>query len=554
MDTRVILNRPRIQDLASIPELDGVAAGTPELKAAGPAVHRAEISLIVPTFFNQELKRASLELVLANIERSACVAEVILVCSDGEHRQFEELRSLLGTVPLRVVEAPPHQRGRSRNIGAEAASKPWLLFLDDDMILRDWRLVDVILSEAMAGEFEAALFPRRHYARFPLLYDCACLEENLGLWRSGGQSAFLFDPLQEGTGDLPMIFCFPGCFMLIREGAFQKIGGFSEEFLGWGFEDTHFALKAIRGLRVLNLFRKSEPLLHVDHPVSPYKSEEHQENWKKFYGSPGAVDIHRFCRTVFAGENFVQAASAILGREIHIRPLEALRRKGVPLDPVEAFPWICGVADSLMERFSSPVPEFGILHGSQATGRSRIDSDYDVLLLYRGAVQDFFVSRTEPRVETECASLQTFATLAEQPCLYDHRAVLELAKIAQGKLLFGNVRRWEHWKSGVLQSAVKEGVCFWLVMGIGLNLAAEKHGLLVRRYFRSLEQIASAAGLTLLAHSNTLHAHSVYARAALDDLLPHWREAVADNRKVFPLQVPEVWQALHWLAKAKTGK
>jgi hypothetical protein len=342
--------------------------------------------------------------------------------------------------------------------------------------------------------------------------------------------------------------------MLIREQAFRQIGGFSEEFMGWGFEDTHFALKAIRGLRILNLFRKSEPLLHIDHPVSPYKSEEHQENWKKFYASPGAVDVHRFCRTVFAGENFVKAGGAILGREIHIRPLKVLRNKGVPLDPAEAFPWICGVADGLMERFSSPVPEFGILHGSRATGRSTTDSDYDVLLLYRGAVQDFFVSRTEPRVETECASLQTFSTLAEQPTLYDHRAVLELAKIAQGKLLFGDARLWEHWKSGILQSAVKEGVCFWLVLGIGLSLAQEKQGTLVQRYFRSLEQIASASGLTLLANSTTLHAYCIYARAALDDLFPNWREFVAENRKVFPLQVPEVWQALHWLAKARTGK
>jgi hypothetical protein len=485
------------------------------------------------------LKRASLELVLANIGRSSCIAEVILVCSDGEHRHFQELRSLLGSVPLRVLEAPPHQRGRSRNIGAEAASKPWLLFLDDDMILRDWRMVDVILSEALAGKFDAALFPRRHYARFPLLYDRPCLEDNLQLWRTGQSSAFLFDPLQEGTADLPMLFCFPGCFMLIRQSAFREIGAFSEEFLGWGFEDTHFALKAIRGLRVLNSFSQ-ERITPAHRPsglaVQIRRAPGELEEVLRF---AGAVDIHRFCRTVFTGENFVNAGSAILGRDIHMRPLEILRRKGIPLNPAEAFPWICGVADGLMERFASPVPEFGILHGSRATGQAASGNDYDVLLLYRGAVQDFFVSRSEPRVETECASMQTFSTLAEQPCLYDHRAVLELAKIAQGRVLFGDVRRWEHWRAGVLQSAVKEGICYWLLLGIGLGLAPQRHGPLVQRYFRSLEQIASAAGLTLLPANHDPHTLSPYARAALDELFSNWKEIVADNRKLFPLQVPK---------------
>ncbi len=42
------------------------------------------------------------------------------------------------------------------------------------------------------------------------------------------------------------------------------------------------------------------------------------------------------------------------------------------------------------------------------TGQARNGSDYDVLALYTGAVQEFFVSPAAPRVEIECAELDVF--------------------------------------------------------------------------------------------------------------------------------------------------
>jgi glycosyltransferase involved in cell wall biosynthesis len=256
MDGRVLINHSPRRSWGDIVELADWTPNLPSLQAEGPVDKLEPVSLIIPTFFNAELKRRSLRYLLAGLHECQSVREVILVSSDGEQHDFADLRACAGNRPIRVVESDPHNRGKSRNSGASAATSPNLLFLDDDMLLRNWRAVDVILSRLLTAGQEAALFPRRQYAKFPLLFDPFTLQQVIALWRSSGQasgSPFLYDPLAEGARDLPMLFCFPGCFMLIRRDAYQRLNGFTENFVGWGFEDTDFAVRAIRQLNVLNL-------------------------------------------------------------------------------------------------------------------------------------------------------------------------------------------------------------------------------------------------------------------------------------------------------------
>jgi hypothetical protein len=352
-----------------------------------------------------------------------------------------------------------------------------------------------------------------------------------------------------------MLFCFPGCFMLIRREAFARLEGFNEEFTGWGFEDTDFAVRAIRALHVLNLFRSCEPLLHIDHPVSPYKSEEHDANFRKFYGSADAVDVHRFCRTVFTGNDFGDGRRQFLDRRIHSRPFEELSAGEIPLDPAELEEWIAGVAGQLMRRFASPLPEFIVLHGSRAAGSARPESDYDLLCLYEGAIQEFFATRSSPKVEIECASLEAFGAIAKEPWHYDLRGALDIAKLAQARLLWGNEHRWLAWRSRQTRRAVRNGWAFWLTLGVGLLLSRDKHGAALDRFCLGLREIAHAVRLPeALEGLATLDLNRLEAPAAkaLDAEMPNWQTAVRRQQKVFPLQVPEVWSALYWLASGTT--
>src|SRR6185436_5430257 len=111
MDSRVILATLEHNNAIRLPELEGARTAKPWLRSDGPIKVSATVSLIVPTFFNAELKRHSLRRLLDGLECSHAVKEVILVSSDGEQRAFEELKPLLGERPLRVVESEPHNRG-----------------------------------------------------------------------------------------------------------------------------------------------------------------------------------------------------------------------------------------------------------------------------------------------------------------------------------------------------------------------------------------------------------------------------------------------------------
>lgn len=555
MDSRVILNRARRRDSVSLEELEQLKSAQPELLADGAIQQTSSVSVIVPTFFNSDLKRGSLRHLLSGIEAAHSVKQVVLVASDGEADCFDSLQEIVGARALLVAKAQPHNRGESRNVGAAAATGEYLLFLDDDMLLKNWRCVDVVLSAILTGGFDCAMFPRRQYARFPLLYDPPSLEAAIGRWREHGVNGdrLVYDPLHEGTPDLPMLFCFPGCFMLIHREAFAALSGFSNSFQGWGFEDTEFALRAIRQLRVINLFSKAEPLLHIDHPVSPYKSDEHRVNYEKYFASSLAVDVHRFCRTVLLCSDFAPQpdAAPLLQRSIHVEPFSQLSTAGIPLDPREIEEWAANVAEKRLHALLSPRPEYIVLHGSRASGRASARSDYDVLCVYRGPIHEFFVTKAEPRVEIECGDFDVFNAIAAEPAQYGMHGVLELAKLAQARLLWGDAEKWNAWQSQTLDQAIANGHAYWLVLTLGLRLHASKYGAVIDRFAGSLRAVVGSrkpdwsddvqtADLARLAAS---------ARATLDTRTPDWRTRLADGRNIFTLQIPEVWSALYHLAQ-----
>jgi len=556
MDGRVLINQSHGKSLGDIMELTGWTPTAPRIHSDGPVDALEPASLIIPTFFNAELKQRSLRYLLAGLDRCQSIREVILVSSDGEPQDFSDLRALAGSRPIRVVESDPHNRGKSRNAGAAAAAHPSLIFIDDDMLPRDWRIVDVIMSHLRASKQDCALFPRRHYAKFPLLFDPFTLQKVIKIWRTGGKaegSPFLYDPLIEGARDLPMLFCFPGCFMMIRRNAYEQLHGFTEDFVGWGFEDTDFAVRAMRELKVLNLFRAGEPWLHIDHPVSPYKSEEHNANYKKFYSDGESPDMTLFCRRVFRGADFSPSNETFTNVTTWIEPLRQMVKRGVPLDIPQAESWWMRVARQRLERHLGPLPKFIVLHGSQAEGEAEFSDDHDVLSLYDGMEQEFFVSPGEARVEIECADLRRFEHIASHPAIHSFSGPMELAKLARARLLWGDPAEWRKWSSRWLQTAMEHGWCFWLVLGLGLRRHSAKYGPMIERYFRSLGKMRAHAMDAKRFRMNgegdftDEAALAVAAGHALDRSQPAWRKMVQTGESVFELQVPEVWTALHYL-------
>lgn len=65
----------------------------------------------------------------------------------------------------------------------------------------------------------------------------------------------------------------PGGIVCIRRDLFDEIGGWDEQFVGWGFEDVAFA----RAARTLGgLSRLDGEIMHLYHPASPERNRNSQ--------------------------------------------------------------------------------------------------------------------------------------------------------------------------------------------------------------------------------------------------------------------------------------
>lgn len=541
----------------------------PTLTAQSPVDSAAAVSVVIPTYFNRDLKQHSLRRSLEGLARSELVREIVLVVADDSAGRGADVDDLMPPgKTLTRVRCDPNQRARTRNLGAAAAQHDVLLFLDDDMLVRDWRSVDAVVSRLLTGGYDCALFPRRQYARFPLLYDEPRLSAAIDAWRiapEGSDPKLIFDPVRDGCGYKTISFCFPGCFMAIRRPAFDLIGGFPEEFSGWGFEDSDFALRATAVLRVLNLFRAGEPLLHLDHPVSPYKSEEYQENLRRFTVSHDIADIDRMCDHIVSGADFASAGPRNSPRATYWAPWERLAET----------PELAWIAESdvnerlranydhtlqhRLEKSLKPLPEFAVLHGSRGAGTATESSDYDLLLVFRdGNVREFFVcgDKQGRRLELELSDSAKFENIAREPAWHPLYGPLELAKLAQGRLLYGDADDWREWSERQLTTAVTQGRLFWLLFALGMSFRPEKFGPLrdlfakalsavlanvdATRYARDLEELRNFDRRSLAEH----------LRTSLDEHLTDWRIDLWHNKRVFAFQVPEVWMALESLVQA----
>lgn len=534
----------------------------PTLTAESPVVRSASVALVISTFLNARLKANSLTHVLSGIGGSRSIKEIVLVEGDGQPESLRHLVAKNGKQRSRVLRGAANNRGRSRNIGAEACTSEFLLFLDDDMLLRRWKTVDSVLSAVLEGKYDCALFPRRNYVRFPLLYDSSRLEATLASWRRRGRTSGdpdILDPSAHRCLHKTVRFCFPGCFMLIRAEAYKHVGGFEENYEGWGLEDADFALRVVRQLRILNLFSRTEPLLHLDHSVSPYKSDEHRRNYERFSASFTAFHLDQLCERVFTGKDFGNADNVETEPkgEQYCAGISLLKRAyGAPLDTDLLWRSYADIVQQRLEHGHSPDPEFVVLHGSRARGTSKPESDFDVLCLFKGGlVREFCVQQSEGvTIDLEFTDMEKFSAISAEPWRYPLSGPLELAKISQGVLLAGDRGGWDVSSLAVLGEAAVKGRLYWLVTLIGFRLAEEKHGPVVDRCVRALAHVLSVVDVNLYnAEIDCLQDFRIENVSGtivslLHTAAPDWQETVRSGGKVFRLQAPETWKGLLWLS------
>lgn len=232
---------------------DGAWSGDPllipridvmELRRPEPAGDPVAISVIVPVRDRPDMLRE----VVARLEAQSYPEDryEILVVDDGSAVDPAQLFAER-SAKLRIVHAAPHggpfRAGQARNAGAAAATHPFLAFLDSDVVVGrdflwalDWvhqRTRDAVVCGYLSGY---NLHDRGQVHTLAELKSCDSVEQ-LGVIAERSRESLVRGCLDnvEWLAE-PWRLAYTGNLSLSRE-LFQRIGGFSERFTGWGLED-----------------------------------------------------------------------------------------------------------------------------------------------------------------------------------------------------------------------------------------------------------------------------------------------------------------------------
>ncbi len=208
----------------------------------------APVSVVIPTYNRANLITETLEAVIGQTERPA----EIIVVDDGSVDDTEAVINRFGNGVryIKVVNGGPP---RARNIGARAATQPWIAFCDSDDI---WRPTYVAAAMELVAKAPQCRFI---IVNFVLFCD--------GVW----EAADKFSQAPKGWWDAialeavselhalaqsplyPSILRFqpirPSGMVLTRE-YFEEIGGCDESFGRNKCEDTEFILRCVEGAPV----------------------------------------------------------------------------------------------------------------------------------------------------------------------------------------------------------------------------------------------------------------------------------------------------------------
>jgi glycosyltransferase involved in cell wall biosynthesis len=234
-----------------------------------------KITLIIATYNWKE----ALSLCFESILRQTIFPCEVIVADDGSTANTRELVGKFAKqAPFPVFHCWQEDRGfrlaRIRNMAIARASCDYLVLIDGDMILEKRFIEDhlrfaktgffsqggrVLLSEKLTerviekGRLPDFLFfrkdvgNRKNFVHFNLLAD-------------------LFIKVSRGLVGIK------GCnFAFWREDCL-RVNGFNEEFIGWGREDSEFAMRMLNGGIMRRNIRFSGIACHLYHPVNERKN------------------------------------------------------------------------------------------------------------------------------------------------------------------------------------------------------------------------------------------------------------------------------------------
>jgi glycosyltransferase involved in cell wall biosynthesis len=251
------------------------------------------VSVVVPT----RDKPASLRVTLACLsgQRDVPRPEVVLV-DDGTGPQTAAVaEEAAAHLDLVVVEGPRRGRAAARNAGAAKASRPLLVFLDDDIVTGEGFLAAHLAADSDLTFGHGPLREMPAAARWLRALDGAAPHDvraarDLALAERAGPLYRLVTNGLERTiaamvaGEVPDVAPWLGSVggnVALTRQSWERSGGFDEEFgPDWGCEDLELGLR-LHGMGLRRRLVVGAAGIHLSH-ARPGRWDEHERTMRYF--------------------------------------------------------------------------------------------------------------------------------------------------------------------------------------------------------------------------------------------------------------------------------
>lgn len=225
------------------------------------------ISLLISTYERPD----SLAAVLRSVERQSLRPHQVVIGDDGSGPETAAVANAARErgLPLRHtwLKHDGFRAGRMRNHAAAFADGDYLVIVDDDMLLHRDFLADHLAaatkgffvqgSRALLGE------PPSREALASASYWPGLATPDVGNRKNLVHSRLLSRLM---SGEAAGLRGIRTCNFAVWREDFVRVNGFNEDFVGWGREDSEFAVRLLNsGVRRRNL-RFAALACHIHHP------------------------------------------------------------------------------------------------------------------------------------------------------------------------------------------------------------------------------------------------------------------------------------------------
>jgi GT2 family glycosyltransferase len=260
---------------------------------------RSSISVIVLTHNSYQKKQGCIEHTLAALLNQRDVNhEIIVVDNDSSAQDLEKLGDFVKTKNERVrLIACDETVSGARNLGAGVASHELFVFVDEDtIVLDDDALLKISKHSLKSTHGYGALRlwtpdePWFSLHAKQVLSDIA-KKDYAFLRESSGRPAPHF---RSKNTDKYLVRSFIGNFGFVQKALFEKVGGFPQNFAGYGSEDDALSFLCYHHCGKFALISDIE-VVHVSHSVEKAFFNTGPDNWnlyKEMVRSYGYSSFH----------------------------------------------------------------------------------------------------------------------------------------------------------------------------------------------------------------------------------------------------------------------